>query len=155
LPIRSSNIIWNIWHWYSQLKILCQKLTDWIFKTWRNTRELKELHAFSLEKETEMWPMMIKQLIIIWPIYSDDPHSDQLQNGPYVQNLITNCDHKVWPKSAKLRGQCNGVLPTVWKQEASNATRHNLTKKKSSCCWRLSFYSQDSLEIRLYILAVG
>jgi hypothetical protein len=155
LPIRSSNIIWNIWHWCSQLKILCQKLTDWILKTWRNTRELKELHAFSLEKETEMWPMMIKQLIIMWLTYSDDPHSDQLQNGPYVQKLITNCDHKVWPKSAKLRWQCNGVLPTVWKQEASNATRHNLTKKKSCCCWRLSFYSWDSLEIRFYILAVG
>jgi hypothetical protein len=71
--------------------------------------------------------MMIKQLIIMWLIYSDDPHSDQIQNGPYVQNLITNCDHKVRPKSAKLRGQCNGVLPTVWKQEASNATRLNLT----------------------------
>jgi hypothetical protein len=46
LPIGSSNIIWNIWHWCSQLKILCQKPTDWILKTWRNTRELKELHAF-------------------------------------------------------------------------------------------------------------
>jgi len=158
LPIESSDIIWNIWHWCSQLKILCQKPTDWIFKTWRNTRELKELHAFSSEKETEMLPMMTKQLIIMWIIYSDDPHSDQIQNGPYVQNLITNCDHKVWPKSGKLRGQCNGALPTVWKQEASNATRlnlTNLTKKKSCCCWKLSFYLRDSLEIKFYTLAVG
>jgi len=43
--------------------------------------------------------MTIKQLIIMWIIYSDDPNNDQIQNGPYVQNLITNCDHKVRPKS--------------------------------------------------------
>jgi DNA-directed RNA polymerase subunit RPC12/RpoP len=43
--------------------------------------------------------MTIKQLIIMWIIYSDDPNNDQIQNGPYGQNLITNCDHKVRPKS--------------------------------------------------------
>jgi hypothetical protein len=32
--------------------------------------------------------MTIKQLIIMWLIYSDDPHSDQIQNGPYVQILL-------------------------------------------------------------------
>jgi len=56
LPMESSDIIWNIWHWCSQLKILCQKPTDWIFKTWRNTRELKELHAFSSRKKQRCYP---------------------------------------------------------------------------------------------------
>lgn len=154
LPIGSSNIIWNIWHWQSVEDSVPE--TNWLdFKNMKKHKRIERIACIFIRERNRH---------VTHDNQTVDHHVTYIQwsspqwSGPYAQNLITNCDHKVRPKSAKLRGQCNGALPTVWKQEASNATRLNLTnlsKKNFSCCWKLSFYSRDSLEIRFYILAVG